>query len=225
MTRSKRTSLAILAVCALLLTFTPTFALAQAATPAQAPAPVLEAKFEKSLDTKSAKVGDTVTAKTLRPIKLPDGSELPKGAKLVAKVITVLSKKEGNGNSMLTFRFDEADLKGGTVVPIHGSVVAIGPSLAPKDGLGANSVLGRSTTNTSGVIGGGGIGTGSTTGLDPNAGLGSAGAKDEDDIPLGSTLEGVALGVHKDADWTTALQGFKCDIKLGSDVDIKVQLK
>jgi hypothetical protein len=49
--------------------------------------------------------------------------------------------------------------------------------------------------------------------------------KDEDNIPLGSTMPGVSLGRHLDADWTTILQGVKEDIDLDSDVLIKVQLK
>jgi hypothetical protein len=217
-----------LAVCALLCSLAAKPAAAQASAPAAAPAPpeapLLEAKFEKSLDTRSAKVGDAVTAKTLRPVKLPDGTDIPKGSRLVAKVTTVQSKKDGNGNSMLTFRFDEAEVKGGPTVPIHGQVIAIGPSLSPKDGLGPFSVMSRSpgASNDTSYAG---RGVGSTPGMDPNAGVGKGGAKDEDDIPIGSTLAGVALGVHKDADWTTALQGVKCDIKLGSDVDIKVLLK
>jgi hypothetical protein len=66
---------------------------------------------------------------------------------------------------------------------------------------------------------------GSTVGLDPNAGLGKAAARDEDDIPLGSTLEAVGLGRHLDADWTTALQGIRRDIQLDGDVLIKVEFK
>jgi hypothetical protein len=89
-------------------------------------------------------------------------------------------------------------------------VVAIGPSLAPKSGY--DSVLGRG-------------GVGSSTGLDPSIGGGKQGAKDEDDIAMGSTMPGVALGRHTDADWTTALRGIHTDIDLDSDVVIKVQLK
>jgi hypothetical protein len=195
--------------------FSPMLARAQNAAPAAAqPAgPVLEAKFAASLSSKNAKVGETLTAKTLKAWKLADGSELPKGTKLVAKVTSVKSKKEGNGDSILTFRFDTALLKGGSTIPIHGFVIAIGPSLSPKDaGFGPASVMGRG-------------GQGSTPGLDPNTGLGKPGARDEDDIALGSTLPGVALGRHLDADWTTALEGVKQDIDLDSDVIIKVQLK
>lgn len=183
-----------------------------AAATAQVSGPVLEAKFASNLSTRNAKAGDPVKAKTLKAFKMEDGTELPKGSILVGKVTLSRSKKDGNGNAMLTFRFDEADVKGGAAVPIHGLVVAIGPALAPKNLFGANTVMNRNATGMPNV-------------LDPNAGLGSAGAKDEDDIPAGSTLQGVALGKHMDADWTTALEGFKTDIDLDSSLVLKVQLK
>jgi hypothetical protein len=186
---------------------------AQPAAPAAPIGPVLVAKISAELSTKSAKVGDTLTAKTLKPWKLADGTEIPKGSKLIAKVTSVKSKKQGEGNSILTFRFDEAEVKGGAAVPIHGFVVAIGPALSPKDaGFGPASIMGRG-------------GHGSTPGIDPNTGLGKPGARDEEDIALGSSLPGVALGRHLDADWTTALQGVHQDIDLDSQVVIKVQLK
>jgi hypothetical protein len=214
---------AILAFIVLLSAFFPRFTQAQTATPAPAtstahpaapvqPAgPVLVAKIVGNLSTKNAKVGDVLTAKTQKPWKL-NGLDLPKGSKLIAKVTSVQSKQTGSGNSMLTFRFDQAEVKGGGVVPIRALVVAIGPGLGPKDSIGANSVIGRN-------------GVGSDPGLDPQTGLGRPGARDEDDIPLGSTLEGVGLGRHMDADWTTALQGIRRDILLDSDVLIKVEFK
>ena len=184
-----------------------------AAAPAALTAgPMLVAKISSNLNTKNAKAGDVLTAKTLKTLKLADGTELPKGSKLVAKVTSVLSKKDGNGNSLLSFRFDEADVKGGAPVPIHGMVVAIGPELSPKESIGASSVVGRG-------------GVGSTPGLDPSTGLGKVGARDEDDIAMGSSLEGVALGRHKDADWTTALRGIHTDVDLDSSVVIKLQIK
>lgn len=172
---------------------------------------VLEAKILHSLSTKNAKPGDAITARTLKSYKLPDGTELPKGSVISGKLAFVRSKKKGDGKAIMTFRFDEFEAKDGKTIPIHGLVVAIGPSLAPDNLFGANNVMNRNATGMSNV-------------LDPNTGLGSVGAKDEDDIPLGSRLQGVALGKHMDADWTTALEGFKTDIDLDSSVLVKVQL-
>jgi hypothetical protein len=205
------------AVAAVVLTACPAMSIAQAS--ASPEMPVLIAKFTKLVSTKNLKVGDVIDAKTIRPAKLTDGTEIPKGSTLIAKVSVVKSKAENKGNSILLFRIDNIELKGGQLVPIHGMVVAIGPPLTPKTSLGANSVIGRGGTGSGDPGGAGG------SVLDPNAGLGKAGAKDETNIPLGSTLEGVALGTHKDADWTTPLEGVKRDIQLDSDVEIKVQLK
>jgi len=184
-----------------------------AAVAAQVTGPVLEAKFASTLSTRNAKAGDPVKAKMLKSFKMEDGTELPKGSTLVGKVTLARSKKDGNGNAILTFRFDQVEEKGGAVVPVHAMVVAIGPALVGKNLFGAKSVL-QGGDNTVG---------GNT--IDPSFKQSSAGAMDEDDIPLGSSLQGVALGRHMDADWTTALQGVKTEIDLDSDIVLKVQLK
>jgi len=183
------------------------------AAAAQVTGPVLQAKFTSSLSTRNAKAGDDVKAKTLKSFKMEDGTELPKGSVLSGKVTMSRSRKDGNGNAILTFRFDQVQAKGGAVVPVHGLVVAIGPALAPKNLFGAKSIL-QGGENTIG---------GNT--IDPSFKQSSGGAMDEDDIPMGSSLQGVALGRHMDADWTTALQGIKTDIDLDSDVVLNIQLR
>jgi len=203
-----------------------TVALASTAAHAQTPeAPVMIAKISVKLNTHNAKAGDIFVAKTDRGYKLQDGTVIPKGSKISGKVASVQDRKTGNGDSMITFRLDQIEVKGGATVPIKGLVVAIGPPMAPHDLFGANSVMARNNNSQSGEGNEGGVkGTGSTNGLDPNTGLGSAGAKDEDDIRLGSTMQGVSLGKHMDNDWTSVLKGFKTEIDLDSDELIKVKL-
>jgi hypothetical protein len=199
---------------------------AQDAAPTQPAGLVIEARIAAKVSTKNAKVGDAVAAKTLREYKLQDGTDIPKGSKIDGKLDSVQSKKAGNGDSLMSFRFDSIEVKGGATVPVHALVVAIGPSLAPKDSLGGNSVLGRNTNPQPGTgVTAASQGRGSSSGLDPNAGLGSAGNKDEYNIPMGSTLEGVSLGRHLDADWTTLLKGLHSEVDLDSDVYLKVELK
>jgi hypothetical protein len=216
MYRLRKRKHVIAAIAALLFAIFQSSGHAQNAAPAPqaapAPMPVLVAKISSNLSTRNAKSGDMITAKTAKAYKLQDATDIPKGSRIVGRLVSVISKRAGDGNSLLTFRFDQVEVKGGAAIPIHGLVVAIGPSLGPKESIGANSVMGRG-------------GVGSTPGLDPQAGLGSAGAKDEDNIVLGSTLTGVALGRHMDADWTTALKGIHTDIDLDSSVVVKVQLK
>jgi hypothetical protein len=214
------------AVAVFLFAAIPTVGHAQDAAPPQPVAPIIEAKVVVKVSTKTAKVGDLIAAKTLREYKVQDGTVIPKGSKIEGKLDAVQSKKAGNGDSLMSFRFDQIEVKGGATVPVHGLVVAIGPSLMPNDSPGGSPAMARSTNPQSGA---GAMtpspGRGSQNGPAPNTSLGSAAAKDENDIPLGSTMEGVALGRHTDADWTTALQGVKTDINLDSDVLIKVQLQ
>jgi hypothetical protein len=178
---------------------------------AATPSPVIVARILGNLSSRDAKVGDLIAAKTLRAFKLQDGTAIPKGSKIVGKVAAVQSRKEGNGDSLLTFRFDQIAATGGVAVPIHALVVAIGPAMAPRNLFGANSVMRRAGTSSSGV--------------EPGLDLGSPGARDEDDIPLGSTLQGVGLRQHMETDWTTVLRGIKTEVDLDSDVRVKVQLK
>ena len=213
---------AMLTIAALLAGFSQSHGRAQNGD--SAALPVLVAKVAVNLSSKNAKVGDAFVAKTDRAVKLTDGTDIPKGSKLVGKVSAVQSKKDGDGNATLTFRIDQIEVKGGAAIPIKGAVVAIGPSMAPKDDLGPHSALSRSQ-GVSGDTSNAGRGVGSTPGLNPNAGMGGVAPKDEDDIAMGSTMPGVALSRHLDADWTTALQGTHTEIDLNSDVVIKVQLK
>jgi hypothetical protein len=181
--------------------------------PAQSSAPALLAKIAGNLNTKSAKVGDVITAKTTKSAKTKDGTDIPKGSKLTGKVVAVQSEKDGNGTSTLAIKFDQIEAKGGAATPIQGLIVSIGPSPdAGGGGVGFNSVLGRG-------------GVGSSAGLDPNSGAEHGGAVASGDIPKGSTLEGVALGTNLDAQGASELRGIKRDIKLDSDVLIKVELE
>jgi hypothetical protein len=178
----------------------------QAATPATAPE--ILARFETSLNTKSAREGDTVTAKTTRELKLKD-LDIPKNSKLVGKIVTVQSMRAGNGDSALAIRFDHVELKGGAILRIQGLINSIGPAPQGETGLGYNSVLSRG-------------GVGSTSRLDPSI---AADKYDKDtELPKGSSLEGVALGIHFDAAGASELRGVHRDIKLDNGVIIRVAL-
>jgi hypothetical protein len=176
---------------------------------AQAVPQVLVAKFTGKLDSKSAKMGDPLTAKALGAAKLADGTEIPKGSRLIGKVVAVQSKDAGAGTSTLAVRFDQVELKGGGTHPVWGLIVGIGPSADSQAGLGYDSVLGRG-------------GPGSSPGLDPHDGAGTQVNRDDAKLPYGSSLEGVGLGKHMGADGASILRGFHKDILLDSDVVFKL---
>jgi hypothetical protein len=198
---------------AILLAICSTFSRGQAAAPAQSAAavqshaPTLAARFVGSLNTKSAKAGDPISAKTVAELKLND-LDIPKGSMIVGSVVSVQSKEAGRGTSSLAIKFDHVEMKGGAALRIQGLIVAIGP-VSNSDGLGANSVLARG-------------GAGSTAGIDPSIEVGHAGNRD--DIPAGSTMEDVALALHFDPAGATEMRGVHRDIRLDSDVMVKVAL-
>jgi hypothetical protein len=98
------------------------------------------------LDSKTAKNGDSVVVQTKTPVKTPDGTEIPKGSKLVGHVIAVQPSQPGQ-NSQLVLQFDHVELKGGKTMPVHSQIQSISP---PG---GAASASGTSATGSGAVNG------------------------------------------------------------------------
>jgi hypothetical protein len=120
---------------------------AQTAKPLQATA--VAAELTKRIDTKNAKQGDEVAARTTMAAKLPDGTELPSGTKLTGKVTDVKAKTKEDKSSHLAFNLDHAVLKGGKEVPVVVIVTSVtGPQGPSNDvmlaGGGATGVPGGS---------------------------------------------------------------------------------
>jgi hypothetical protein len=91
------------------------------------------------LDSKTAKNGDSVVVQTKTSIKTPDGTEIPKGSKLVGHVLAVQPSQPGQ-NAQLALQFDRVELKGGKTMPVHSQI----ESISPPDG--AASASGISAT-------------------------------------------------------------------------------
>ena len=168
--------------------------------------PVLVTRLAGDLNTKSAKVGDAVAAKVEKTLKLKD-LEILKGSKVTGKVVSVESMQAGGGTASLGIEFDKVELKGGQVMPVAGLVVAVGQVGGPT-GLGYDGIMGRG-------------GVGSSAGMDPSVGGGHG---HTDDIPMGSSLPGVAMGKSLDASGATQFRGLKTDIKMDSSTMVKIEL-
>ena len=79
------------------------------------------------LDSKTAKTGDSVVVQTKSSVKTADGTEIPKGSKLVGHVLG--AKPSGAGeNSQVALQFDHIELKGGQSVPVHSQIQSIAPA-------------------------------------------------------------------------------------------------
>jgi hypothetical protein len=151
----------------------------------------VSAQLTKSIDSKHAKVGEEVLAKTTRNATLADGTKLPKGSRLIGHVTQVQAKSRAQHDGQLAFSFDHAILRNGREVPIHAvmeSIAAPAPLTASDDMMGGGdmgagpAMAGGGGVMRGGVSRGGGV-------LGGGGGLaGSAAA------PVGGAMRGAANG-------------------------------
>ena len=89
-----------------------------------APMSPVDGELVNKLDSKTAKNGDSVVVQTKTSVKTPDGTEIPKGSKLVGHVIAAQPSQPGQ-NSQLALQFDRVELKGGKTMPVHSQIQSI----------------------------------------------------------------------------------------------------
>jgi hypothetical protein len=124
-------------------------------TPAVEMSPVTGELVSK-LDTKTAKTGDSVVVQTKSSAKTADGTEIPKGSKLVGRVLAVHPSAAGD-NSQVVLQFDHLELKGGQNMPVHTQIQSIAPASgsasaaasAPPAGGSSNPSAGGNSTGSS----------------------------------------------------------------------------
>jgi hypothetical protein len=88
------------------------------------------AELTKSLNAKKARVGDKVVARITEDTKLPDGTDLPTGTKLVGTVTSVPGK---SNLGTLKFDFDRAVLHSGQAVLVHTTLTSMAGQTATTD--------------------------------------------------------------------------------------------
>jgi len=87
----------------------------------------VKGELVSTLDSKTAKTGDSVVVQTKTSVKTADGTEIPKGSKLVGHVLA--AKPSGAGeNSQVALQFDHIELKGGQNLPVHSQIQSIAPA-------------------------------------------------------------------------------------------------
>ena len=167
-------------------------------------------ELQGKLDSKTAKVGDSVVVKTKAAVKTADGTEIPKGTKLVGRVTDVQAHGASNADSHVALEFDRAELKGGQSLAIHSVIESVDPpvSLAAQNadsmdatpagtGFGGGAMAGGRAPGGS-AIGGGGLVRG-TVGGGANTTTGEPGVLGS---TAGSTIgatERATAGVASDA--------------------------
>ena len=142
----------------------------------------LQVELTTAVKAKKAKVGDTISAVTVTPVTLANGTVLPAGSKVTGHVRQVEADSGDSHTSLIAISFEEAAVKKGETVPLNCFVRAAlmpalkgitareteqGQTIAPmtgaaRDGMGVSPM-------------GGSMGMGSGTGMGGGAGAGTMG--------------------------------------------------
>jgi hypothetical protein len=85
----------------------------------------INAELSAPIDSKKAKPGDPVAARTTEPTKSNGKTVIPKGSKLVGHVTQASSRAKGDSESALGIVFDRAILKNGQEVPLNVAIQAL----------------------------------------------------------------------------------------------------
>jgi hypothetical protein len=85
------------------------------------------AELNHTIDSKSAMVGQVVSAKLTGTIETPEGLKLPGGTQLLGHIDQVQASGK-NGEARLELTFDKAQLKNGQQVPIKATLIEVNTS-------------------------------------------------------------------------------------------------
>lgn len=117
--------------------------------------PSVNAELNSTLDSKKAKVGDKVEARTTEALKKGDEVIVPKGTKLIGHVTEASAREKGDEKSTLAIQFDKAVPKKNEEIPMNFIVMAVaapaqsnfsGGYASPDNGPLANTNAGSQTS-------------------------------------------------------------------------------
>ena len=144
-------------------------------SPAAAQLKAVNAELVDKLDSKSAKQGDSVVVKTDEDLQISEGTEIPRGSKLIGHVTNVQPRGDSHENSQIAIQFDRAELKSGQSLPIESVIQSVSPA-AGSEGMSGTSnppaTYGDATTSSNAPTGS----MGSTAGAVGTSGAGSSAA-------------------------------------------------
>ncbi len=141
---------------------TPASTLANTTLPAQTDAKTailpsgiaMNVELNSSLDSRKAKVGEKVEARTMAAVESDGKTLVPRGAKLEGHVTEATARSKGDSGSTLAIQFDKAILKKGEEIPLDVMIMAVaapaddfyagspGPGSDPMAGVGASAAGG-----------------------------------------------------------------------------------
>lgn len=153
--------------------------------PAAAQLKPVTAELVDKLDSKSAKQGDSVVVKTDENLQISQGTEIPRGSKLIGHITNVQARGDGHENSQIAIQFDRAEVKGGQSLPIETVIQSVSPSGGSEGSTGISNppgTYGDSATSSNvptGAMGSAPGATGSTPGMNSSANGSASGSMNQ----------------------------------------------
>jgi hypothetical protein len=149
----------------------------------------INAELTAPVDSKKAKPGDPVAARTTEPTKSNGKTVIPKGSKLVGHVTQASSRAKGDSESALGIVFDKAILKDGQEVPLNVAIQALASAQSAATANAGNDLA--AAGGAGGYAGGSGraTGGGALGGVTSTAG-GATGTVTNTAASAGSTANG-----------------------------------
>jgi hypothetical protein len=87
----------------------------------------VEGDLINKLDSKTAKPNDPVILKTKSTVRLTDGTEIPKGSKLIGHVVAAKPSRPEDENGEVSLEFDRIELKNGRNIAVRSEMQALSP--------------------------------------------------------------------------------------------------
>jgi hypothetical protein len=182
-------------------------------------------KVTKTLDSSKLKQDDSIQLETAGSFKLPDGTLVPKGSKLLGRVVSAKSRSKGDSASELNLSFDKLDIQGGKVLALKGTVQAIYPPADEPEGPNMATM----GTSRGGSVGG--AGPGGAAGTSPGGAVGITDARNGSDTESSSAqavIDPKAVGVQGMHDLSLengVLSSKGKNVKLGNGVRMVVRVE
>lgn len=198
-------------------------------TPAAAPIATGHGAFPvkviKTLDSSKLKEDDSIEVETAGSFKLPDGTLVPKGSKLMGRVVNAKARSKGDPDSVLDLAFDKLNVQGGKQLALKGTVQAIFPPADEPEGPNM-STMGTSQGGSAGGVGPGGA----SSGMSPGIGVTNAktGSDTRSSSPSQPVMDRSSVGVQgmHDLDLKDGILTSKGkNVKLGGGVRMIVRVE
>jgi hypothetical protein len=168
-------------------------------------------QLEGKLNSQSAKAGEPVIVKTTQRMMTADGTEVPKGSRLLGRIAAAQAYTKGASYAQLKIAFDRAELHGGGSIAIHSMIQTIAPShvgsgemgyggagagmgspmaeeAGAMDGMGGPNDMGGQPGLAGPVGGARGAGVPATGQVDTNVGGGGIGRSADETNPMAASI-------------------------------------